>query len=161
VGANQVSASSLSDSATLSGSGDTRRLYHVHGVLEGGAKLSSMLVDSGSEVSLLPKTICKKLGKALGESEIKGVQGFDGSRKPILGSVTVKLSIGEVDGQISFLVVDGLDKAILGNDALEAFRLRLDFAQRALLTEGGKKIFCHYIESSKNGFLPGPQPGIN
>ncbi len=121
-------------------------VYHVKAKLGTRLHPMQMLVDSGSSVCLLPLTKCTSGGWTVRPLEQPmQVRAFNNSLTAVCGTVDVAVDLGGTSRPVSFLVVDGIDKPILGTDALQKFELALDFAHDRLVTTDGDFISCSAV----------------
>lgn len=83
-----------------------------------------MLLDTGSDITLVPISFCKELGIDIAESKPLELVGFDGS-KSIGFYVQLALKFGGKQFQGNFVAFDQVE-GILGRNVLNAFSLLLD-----------------------------------
>jgi predicted aspartyl protease len=94
--------------------------------LETGSIISDirMLVDTGAESTLVPRSVVSQLGLVPNENQSYKLIGFDGSTSYAC-TVLLMLLLGRVRVQADFPVIDQ-DYGILGRDVLNLIRLDLD-----------------------------------
>ena len=126
-----------------------RYLYHVEARIPSDPQGISMLIDSGSAHNHLPQSVVKKLGLPVDASDVKVVAGFNGSIEPILGVARMAVTLGDEQRTVSFLVSKAVSKIILGNEAMKAFALKLNWKEDCLEAENGSRLYCHHV-ASKN-----------
>ncbi len=83
-----------------------------------------MLVDSGADVTVLPRSVVVALGVAPSESSGVELAGFDGTRV-VAGAVTLEMRLCGRLFRGRFLVAP-VDRGILGRNILNALTLTLD-----------------------------------
>ncbi|KAL4362504.1 hypothetical protein GQ457_04G022400 [Hibiscus cannabinus] len=73
-----------------------------------GHTLPGVLIDNGSALNVLPMTTLKKL--PIDSTHMKAyqntVRAFDGTRREVLGKITVSLLIGPTEYEVDFVVMD-------------------------------------------------------
>ncbi len=84
----------------------------------------SMLLDTGSDITLLPRFYCKQIGCVVSESESLELEGFDQS-KSIAFYVRLELMFLDKLFRGNFLVYDQ-PEGILGRDILNKFSILFD-----------------------------------
>jgi len=123
------------------------KLHYVKCQLGETGQNSSLLIDTGSAVSILPKRTARKHGLVV-QSAGRGTRlvGFSGEREEAVGSVDIPVTIGKSTRTLTFFVTENATKPILGLDALKKFRLILDLNNGSLVTPTQERIFCQAVE---------------
>ena len=129
---------------------EQRPLFEVAGYLNEENQKRKVLIDSGSNINILPKKVAESYGIAISPSDTKSVSGFNGKSTAVLGRVVVQTRIGSEQEPVTYLVMDEASKIILGSPALEQFQFRLNCGERYLETRTGDKVLCNLIRPSKN-----------
>lgn len=118
-----------------------------------------LLVDSGSDVSLLSKDnynlIENHLNNQLNTSKITYIEGLGGPTEP-LGEVKVNFELSNITLSINFIIVQSLPVAdgIIGRDFLTYYEAKLNYATGSLnvcgneipLLPGSRNSFCVSID---------------
>ena len=132
-------ASSSQTNAVSGGSAVIRTLMYTPATI-GDVSFPRCLVDTGSEVNILPVRDVTKHRFAYDPAAVKVVKSFDGKNGTILGGLTCSLSIGpeKEPKQANFLVCPDIDVPIVGFPTLNEFGLTVDCEK-------------HEISSSKSG----------
>jgi hypothetical protein len=83
-----------------------------------------LLLDTGADVTLLPKAAVERLGMTIGAGERMELMGFDGSRSFVPLVTLDMLLLGHIF-RGKYLVIDA-ERGILGRDVLNHFALVID-----------------------------------
>eukprot|EP00210_Caulerpa_lentillifera_P003995 g3811.t1 len=113
-----------------------KALLHIQVLLRKGQGPSSKhrcLVDTGSAVNLIIKTLC----------------GYDGKCATTKGSITLDVIIGSETRSLVFEVSKENCEIIIGKKGLGAFGVSIDCDENSLTFRGGKKVFCHAVRDPK------------
>ena len=117
-----------------------------------GVRLSRCLVDTGSEVSLLPKSVAVKYGFTVNKAGISALLDFHGGSSAVDGSAALDLQIGPTTMQgCEFLVSPAISVPIIGLPALQALGIRVDCAEGELVEKTtGATVKCSVVQKQKN-----------
>ena len=127
------------------------KVYKIQAWLADENQRYTMLVDSGSEINVMPRKTCEKLGLALkGVTEGAEVTAFNGSTSKILGTIAISLKVGNETREQTFYVLNGATKLILGTPAIQQFNMKIDGSTDSVEMENGDRILCHAVEVPKN-----------
>ena len=113
-----------------------------------GAKFSRCLIDTGSEVNLIPSRDVTKHGFQYDPAGVKKIAGFNGSTGRVLGSLEGSTKYGpcQEERMLSFLVTPEISVPILGLPALATFELLVDPMDRTLISrEDGQVVHCSAV----------------
>ena len=97
--------------------------------LKVNGKMRQCLIDSGSEVSILPDFLVRDLTKRDAERTLLAANG---TRISILGEVEVEITAKSVAQKCVFIVSDQIDAVIIGLDHLIKFQCTIDFSKKIL-----------------------------
>ena len=126
------------------GNGDVTLLYTPACI--NGHDFRRCMVDTGSEVNVLPLREAVRLGIAFDPCAITQIIGFNGSPSPVEGMAECSLHVSPGNKAVSqqFLVTNGVSGGpILGFPALEALGLSVNCKDRELLEPStGKVVRC-------------------
>lgn len=100
----------------------------------GNEIISFMFVDSGADITLLPKSLGEVLGLELDETEIKEVRGVGDSRVPIVVKKLL-LKIGDIsfEARVAWALEEGVPPLLGRADVFDRFQV--SFRQREKVTE--------------------------
>ena len=115
------------------------------------------VVDTGPDVTILSSRVFHKLDSAEGIEDASNegvVRGLDGQVIPVIGRVTLEITIGETSSKLEVWVASIQEECILGGDFLKREgcviyprqTLRIDDAEIPLLMGGedSKCLFGHF-----------------
>ena len=122
------SSSSESNSIDQNRSSKGRRILMYTPAFLNGMKLSKCLVDTGSEVNILPAREATKHGFSVNPGGVQLIRGFNGQTGKVTGSVIVDLKFGPENGvqKAEFIVTPEVAYPILGMPALKQFHFAVD-----------------------------------
>lgn len=83
-----------------------------------------MLLDTGSDITLLPKSFCEEIGVAISETEFLELEGFNNSTS-LAYYVRLEFIFLNKMFRGKFLVYDA-DEGIIGRDVLNEFSIVFD-----------------------------------
>jgi len=145
--------------------GVTNNAIYIHGVINGRQR--TFLVDTGSEVSLVPSSDVDGL---LLQPSTRILLAANGTQIRVLGQVDVPIRISRgFSIETNFLVSDQIGEPMLGMDWLRQHRCRLGFGQGALfvgrrrisLVKGNGSLWCRrVIVAEETTVLPRSQCDI-
>lgn len=128
-------------------------LMYMRARLDGNA--CDALVDTGSQVSILPHGKTKKWGIGYDRTKKQVLSGFDGKESESEGVATVEVNLGGESFFHDFVVVASPKaKLIFGNDLMKAQECIIDPAAHQIQLKDDKVVPCHYVERPHNT----PQP---
>ena len=129
---------------------NTQLLYTP--ALVNGFRLSRCLVDTGSEVNLLPKNVVVKYGFTVNKAGIKALLDFHGGSSAVDGNTVLDLQIGPTTMKgCEFLISPAISVPIIGMPALQALGMRVDCAVGELVEKTtGATVKCSVVEKQKN-----------
>ena len=107
-----------------------------------GHKEVDMMVDSGSSLSLIQESIAAAYSKRM-KAPPEGLElvSAEGKRIPVLGHITLFLSLEKLQVTHNFVVVQSLiAPVILGVDFLQKYGLILDFTSNHSQTGGCSRV---------------------
>ena len=126
-----------------------RRLYHVNGQIsksvDSPRSVMQFLVDTGATVNLLPKATIEEMGVPVVDSPIAAVKSFAGTSHPVEGEVQMRSIVGDQEAVLTYLVVPGVPRAILGLPGLTSLGLTIKCAEDLLETPEGTRVYCHQV----------------
>jgi len=109
------------------------------------------LIDTGSQVSIIPYHKIKKWGMSYDENRKQVLCGFDGNESESEGVATVDVKIGNEKFKHDFVVVSAPKaKLIFGNDIMKAQGLLIDPASHQIQTKNDLVVPCHHVDKSSN-----------
>ena len=118
-----------------------------------GVRFPKCLIDTGSQVNLIPLKLLTKHGLFFDKAGIQKVQGFNGSEGSIIGSLTcpVQIGSGSTERELEFLVCPSVSNPILGLPALQKFGLMVDCENRELCEVLTRRVVrCIVVQKPKN-----------
>ena len=128
---------------------NARRLYHVSGQISKAAdspkSTMQFMVDTGTTVNLLPKTTIEDMGIPIVDSPIAAVKSFAGTNHPVEGAVQMRSIVGDQEAVLTYLVVPGVPRAILGLPGLTALGLTIKCGEDLLETPNGTRVYCDQV----------------
>ena len=107
------------------------------------------LVDTGSEVNLIPLKDVKENGLIVSPGRIQAIKAFDGRRAEILGTISGKLQFGpkQDGGMAEFLVSGGITQPVIGLPTLKDFGFSVDCVNHSLNNvDTGEMVRCSAVE---------------
>lgn len=125
------------------------RQYVASGRLEDETNPRGLLIDSGATANLISRKVCEGLGVVIKPSRITRVTGVFGNSNPVTGEVTIKTQIGIDSHEVTYLVLNDIQRVILGCPGLEQFQFSLDFVDGCLHTPSNNKICCRVQATKK------------
>ena len=129
----------------IEGDGVDVQLLYTPAEIDGHA-FRRCMVDTGSEVNVLPLKEAVRFGIPYDPCAITQIIGFNGSPSPVEGLASCSLSVAPCEGSVvgKFLVTSGVSGGpILGFPALEALGLGVDCSTRELSHKtSGKVVRC-------------------
>ena len=128
-----------------------KTLYHIHGYIAGYAPRVSFMIDTGSTACIMPLAMCKKGAWCVISNETGVVvTSMNGTVSEAEGTVKLKVSLGEHEREVEFLVLKEASQIILGVDALKQFGIEIQCAKERVRTADGRYIYCHAVHVPKN-----------
>lgn len=128
-------------------------LMYMRAKLDGNA--CDALVDTGSQVSILPYAKTKKWGIGYDSSKKPVLCGFDGKESESEGIATVEVKLGGDPFFHDFVVISSPEaKLIFGNDMMKAQECIIDPAAHQIQLKDDKVVPCHYVERPHNTSQP-------
>ena len=118
-----------------------------------GIKFSRCLIDTGSQVNLIPKADVTRNQFVVSKNEIKEIYGFNGVPGQILGTVTGSLKLGpnKEPREASFMVSSEITTPIIGFPTLRDFGLSINCQKHEIVNEQtGESVFCSVVIDEKN-----------
>ena len=148
----------VSGTSEFANHGNSAHDSYLHGVL--GNKICDCLLDTGSEVCLLPKSLVDPSSIRRTNRSLKAANGT-----PIttLGETTLTLTIGNFVTQVTGLVSDHVSEVMLGIDWLVANDAIWDFSRSTiwlggqsftLVSKTDKKSWCRRVTLQENMVVP-------
>ena len=119
----------------------------------GSKSLERCLLDTGSEVNIIPRSIADKIRLPRSKSSIPKLEGFDGSIAKVDGVWYGKVHPGEGLPAVrtSFLITDKATCPILGIQLMQLMDLDWNLGPNIVkLPKGKGKLISIYLESEKN-----------
>ena len=145
--------SQASVSVVREGDGGVGEKTLVHAPIHfNGVKFANCLIDTGSQVNLMPASHATRHGFACRRDGIRAIRGFDGSPGRIFGTVEGELSIGRGDSQQDeFLVSPDISRPIVGMPALKKRGLCINCGEHEIFNPmTGDIILCSAVTEEKN-----------
>jgi len=105
-----------------------------------GSRVYDCLLDTGSEVSLFPKSV---VGSAKLEKSNKTLKAANGTVVPVFGEITLTMEIDSYSTQVVGLVSDQIIEPVLGVDFLARNKIVWDF-DRGLIWIGNRHYLLHH-----------------
>lgn len=92
---------------------------------EGKELISFMYIDSGADISLIPRTLGENLGLKLDEKEIREIRGIGDAKVPITIK-RVKMKIGDniIETRIAWALEEGVPPLLGRTDIFEKFHIK-------------------------------------
>ena len=118
-----------------------------------GIKFSRCLIDTGSQVNLIPKADVTRNQFVVSKNDIKEIYGFNGIPGQILGTVTGDLKLGpnKEPQKASFMVSSEITTPIIGFPTLRDFGLSINCQKHEIVNEQtGESVFCSVLLDEKN-----------
>ena len=129
----------------IEGDGDKVQLLYTPADI-GGHAFRKCMIDTGSEVNVLPMKEAVRFGIAYDPCAITQILGFNGSASPVDGMASCRLKVEPCEKEVEaqFLVTSGLSGGpILGFPALESLGLTVSCTERELVcANSGKVVRC-------------------
>ena len=141
----ESSSSSLVSSVSVV-SQDRTLLYTP--ITVGGVRFPRALVDTGSEVDLLPMREVQKHGLTYSPGGVKVIKGYDGTKGAVAGSLTCGLSFGprKEEKRVEFLVCPKLGVPIISCGTLRSFGYAVDCMNSELCdVASGDTVKCSHV----------------
>ena len=124
--------------------------YNVMLAMEDIAGKISCLLDTGAETNVLPAKMARKHNLVLRSTKVHNVTSFNNQTTSTSGEVCMLCTLGNKGAKIPFVVCEGVQRPILGLQALQAFKLQLDCSEDCVYDDKGNKILIHNVTVSKN-----------
>ena len=117
-----------------------------------GFRLSRCLIDTGSEVNLLPKSVAVKYGFTMNKAGVSMLLDFHGGSSAVEGSTALDLQIGPTTMQgCEFIISPAISVPIIGLPALQTLGIRVDCAEGELVEKTtGATVKCSVVQKQKN-----------
>jgi hypothetical protein len=93
-----------------------------------------MYIDSGADVSLLPRQFGERLGLALDKNKIQEIKGIGERAVPVVIS-TVRMRIGEkeFDSKVAFSLIEEVPLILGRQDVFDNFEITFDQKNRTIM----------------------------
>ena len=124
--------------------------YNVMLAMEDIAGKISCLLDTGAETNVLPAKLARKHNLVLRSAKVQNVTSFNNQTSSTSGEVCMLCTLGNKGAKIPFVVCEGVQRPILGLQALQAFKLQLNCDEDCVYDDKGNKILIHNVTVSKN-----------
>ena len=151
----ETSSSSDSQEAKVtnvqaSADGSTQLLYTP--ALVNGSRFSRCLIDTGSEVNVMPKSAAVKFGYTISKAGVKALIDFHGGSSAVDGSTALELQIGPTTIKgCEFLISPAISVPIIGMPALHALGITVDCMAGELVEKTtGATVKCSVVKKQKN-----------
>ena len=118
-----------------------------------GVKFSRCLIDTGSQVNLIPKADVTRNQFVVSKNEIQEIYGFNGTPGQILGTVSGDLKLGpnKEPKKAVFMVSSEITTPIIGFPTLRDFGLSINCQKHEIVNEQtGESVFCSVVMDEKN-----------
>ena len=113
-----------------------------------GVKFSRCLVDTGSEVNLIPTRAVTANGFSYSPGEISAIKGFDGHEGQIIGGLLAQVQLGPMTEpkQIRFWVSPDVQYPIIGLPTLKECGMLVDCTSHCLVERtSGLSVSCSAV----------------
>ena len=124
--------------------------YNVPLNMENIAGKISCLLDTGAQTNILPAKLARRHNLVLRSSKVRDVTSFNNQTTRPSGEIALVCTLGKQSAEIPFVVCEGVQRPILGMQALQAFKLQLNCEEDAVYDDKGNKILIHNVSVSKN-----------
>ena len=112
-------------------------------------RLVSLLVDTGSQVNVLPKKCLNVTALQKMKPSNLDLKSYSGNRIEVLGSLQMDIQIGKIFlKNVNFYIVENNLKPILGTPALQNNDIALCFSQNKMIQNGIKHADLIFEENS-------------
>ena len=131
------------------GQEEPRRKAYINAKLN-GIDVHRCLVDTGSDVNVIPQSLATKLNLKLSPATLKAIRGFNGQFSRVIGEFTGQFEFGPAEEAqpTKFLVVADATCLIVGFPTLGDFHMMVDCGEGALINKATREMsICSAIET--------------
>lgn len=98
---------------------------------------ASMYIDSGADITLLPRQFGEKLGLTFDKNKIQEIKGIGEAAVPIvITNIRLKIGEKEFDARVAFSLIEEVPIILGRTDVFDLFKVIFDQENKVVIFEG-------------------------